>query len=562
MTRFWLPFAVCASLCFAGCNKSQPPVAAAAPPGVGDQLKDLVERYWAERIPVDAVIAPQGLADARSVERRYLDELLALPTQGMDAEARLTREIFRRQRESNLEGFTYPSELIPLNPFSGPSARLASAAADTARHPLATSADYEAWLKREETHVAWLQQAVLNLKDGARRGYLAPRALVERCIVLFGRLGEDNSSNVFYMPIRTMPASIKGADRTRLSAALNAASSHDLMPAFRALHDYLQREYLPLARTGLGITDLPLGPSWYAYRVRRVAGESLTAEQINKYGRAEAERAHARLLALQPVPPAAASGMPPAPATRIEAYQELAAKIHADLDKVVAQQPKSGFELRPTEYLREPGAPLLYLPRDADEHRPAVLYVLPYRSANTVSVGGFLMQGEPGRHLQTALQQENAALPRFRRYGDDAAFAAGWGLYAMGLADEVGAPNDEAAKIDALQAQLHCDVALVVDTGLHALGWTRTQALDYLRSQGVVDDAEGQAMIDSYAAMPADAMACKLGEIRFQTLRLRAQQTLGARFDLRAFDAAILAGGAMPMDILESRMKAWIETSP
>jgi uncharacterized protein (DUF885 family) len=167
----------------------------------------------------------------------------------------------------------------------------------------------------------------------------------------------------------------------------------------------------------------------------------------------------------------------------------------------------------------------------------------------------------PGQYFQIALQQERADLPRFRRFGSDAAFTAGWGLYAASLGEALGLYADESSKLDAAAGEMHCAVALVADTGLHAKGWTRAKALDYVRAHLGIDDPDAQALIDSYAAAPADALACMMGGLKFRALRARAQQLRGARFDVREFHSEILRDGAMPLDVLEAKMKAWMDAS-
>lgn len=178
----------------------------------------------------------------------------------------------------------------------------------------------------------------------------------------------------------------------------------------------------------------------------------------------------------------------------------------------------------------------------------------------TLSIAAFLQRVLPGEHFQIALQQRRTDLPRFRRFGSDVAFTRGWGLYAASLGDTLGLYTDESAKLDAAAAQMRCAVALVVDTGLHTKDWTRSRALDYLRAHLGIDELDAQSLIDSYAASPADALAC-VGEMKFRALRARAQQRLGGRFDLREFHSAILQGGAMPLDILEAKMQGWMDAA-
>jgi uncharacterized protein (DUF885 family) len=174
-------------------------------------------------------------------------------------------------------------------------------------------------------------------------------------------------------------------------------------------------------------------------------------------------------------------------------------------------------------------------------------------------IADFLRQGMPGRHLQSAIQQARDDLPRFRRFGSEPAFVDGWALYAATLGEGLGLYGDDGAKREALAAQLNCAAALVVDTGIHAMDWTRAQAAAYLRAQLAVDEADALLMTDRLIALPADALACKIGELKFRALLARAQQLLGARFEIREFHAEILKDGAMPLDILEAKMQRWME---
>jgi uncharacterized protein (DUF885 family) len=196
----------------------------------------------------------------------------------------------------------------------------------------------------------------------------------------------------------------------------------------------------------------------------------------------------------------------------------------------------------------------------ARDGAPAILYVDGAARALRPGavIASFLQAALPGRHLQSALQEERGDLPKFRRFGHDAAFEDGWALYAVSLGDELGLYRDDEARRGAVAAQLRCAVALVVDTGLQAEGWTYRQAVDYLKAQLTLDDAAANLMTQDFVAIPGAALACKMGEIKFQALRSQAQQALGARFDIREFHAELLKDGAMPVDILEAKIRAWM----
>jgi uncharacterized protein (DUF885 family) len=239
----------------------------------------------------------------------------------------------------------------------------------------------------------------------------------------------------------------------------------------------------------------------------------------------------------------------------------LEVQVQAALPALFSELPKANFEIRSAEWLPLP-ATALYYQRSGPNGAPhAIVFVIAGKGARPLSIAGLLQAGLPGRHLQIAFQQERTELPRFRRFGAEAAFTEGWGLYAVSLGDALGLYPDESAKSDAAAVEMRCAVALVVDTGLHAKGWTRGQAFDYLRTHLGVDDPDAQSLIDWYATNPAEAMACMMGGIKFRAMHARAQQLLGSRFDLRDFHHEILKDGAMPLDILEAKMKAWMDAS-
>src|SRR5580698_8672016 len=225
MTRFsQAALAGLAFLALAACGPapvpSRPPSTAdsAAP---HDSLSRIVDRYWDEHASVANPLSPQYLADSLAVERRFLTEILALPRERLDTESRLTYDIFRRQRELNIEGYTYPEELMPVNPFAGMPQQLARLAADSREHPLESAKDYENWLLRIDDFVGWTRQAIANMREGMRRGYTSPRVLMEQMLPLLQGFGEDTSANVFYGPLRSLPDTIKEPDRTRLTDSLN-----------------------------------------------------------------------------------------------------------------------------------------------------------------------------------------------------------------------------------------------------------------------------------------------------------------------------------------------------
>lgn len=547
-----------AFLALAACGAAPAPTPPQATNTVAphDRLSRIFDRYWDEHQSPGDALSPQFLADSLAAERRFLAEILAVPRAGLDADSRLTYDIFKRQRELDIEGLTYPTELMPVNPFDGMPQQLARSAADTGQRPFGAVKDYENWLRRIDDYVRWTRQAIVNMREGMRRGYTSPRVLMARMLPLLDGFGNDTPANVFYLPLRTMPETIKAPERSRLTLSLNSAVKDKLLPAYRELHDFIQSEYLPRARVSVALSALPLGPSWYAFRIKRATGTQLTPNEIHSIGIAEVERVQTRLQSLPANAPRAATG------ELLNAYQELKVQTLAAMPTLFSAVPQADFEIRAFGPLSGAATSLAYQRAAPDGRTPAILYVNTAPSAlrpASVEIASFLRESIPGRHYQSALQLERADLPKFRRFGSDPAFVDGWALYAASLGEELGLYRDDEAKRGALSGQLKCAVALVVDTGLHAKGWTRAQSVDYLRAQLAADVADAILMTDRFVALPGDALACKMGELKIRALLTKAQQALGVRFDIREFHSEILKDGAMPLDILEAKMKLWME---
>jgi uncharacterized protein (DUF885 family) len=477
------------------------PAQAANPAPPRESLNRLVERYWDERADPDAALSAQSLADSLAVERRFLADILAIPRAPLDEESKLTYDIFRRRLELDIEGFTYPAELLPVEPFDGMPLQLARAAAGVGGRPFSTARDYENWLSRIDRYVGWSHQAIANMREGMRRGYTSPRVLMERMLPVLQGLGEDKSGNVLYTPLRTMPDAIKEPDRSRLSAALGSATKDRLLPAYREMHDFIRDEYIPRARASIALSALPLGPTWYAYRVRRASGTKLTANEIHAIGSAEVERIRAQMQAPAAAPAAASQGL--GAAELLSAYADLKQRTLAALPGAFSALPQADFEIRAFVPPQDPSARLEYQAAMPGSKITAVLFVNTSPGAPgsaAPAIADFLQEAIPGRHLQAALQRERTDLPRLRRFGSEPAFDDGWALYAASLGGDMGLYPDEESKRAALEGQLKCAAALVVDTGLNAKGWTHQQAVDYLKAKLGLDDAQASLSTDRFVA--------------------------------------------------------------
>jgi uncharacterized protein (DUF885 family) len=550
---------------------AQPPSSAAP----NQQVSRIVEQYWDEYLRRNPEYLPQGadtrfdagygydisaqfLADSLSLERRYLAALLAVPRAQLDADSRLTYDIFRRQRESAIESFTYPSELLPVNPFR--SLPLAFARRATGQAAILGTKDYERWRAGAAAYVRWTQQAIDNMREGMRRGYTIPRVLVEEMLPMLAALGEDAPGNLFYRRLPSISSSVTDAERKRLSDALSAVVRDQILPAYRTLHDFLRGEYLPRARTSVGLSDLLLGESWYAFLIKRETDMASSPASIHALGLAEVERLRGRLQLL--LSESGLTGSEPGSLKTADElpgfYGEIKVEVAHALPVLFSEEPRADFSIQDVETFRQTTSPPLAYQRAASNaENAAVLYVNVGETALKAAAASvwFLREALPGHHFQMAVQQENPALPRFRRFGGDPAFVEGWGLYAASLGEDSGLYRDPEAKVAAVRSELECAAGLVIDSGLHSQGWSRQHAVDYLRALLSIDEATAGKQVDRDLALPAEALACTVGGREIQSLRARAQQALGERFDLRAFHAEILDGGAMPLDLLDAKLQ-------
>jgi uncharacterized protein (DUF885 family) len=581
-----------AALALAACGPaSAPPPVPPAPPATafqGEPLAHLVQAYWDEYLrlnprrppPAAAVrydpaggydISEQFLADSLAMQRRYLEALRAVPRPAAGSEARLTYDIFERERELDAASFTYPSELLPVNPFRSLPLEFARSGAGADQYAILSAKDYDNWQGRADDYVRWTGAAIERLREGMRRGYTLPRVLVDELLPMLAALGEDTPANVFYQPLRSIPATLPESERKRFADGIAARVKHGILPAYRELHDFLRDEYRARARDSVGLSVLPLGQSWYAFLIKRETASGLAPAEIHALGLAETQRLHARLLALLTEAGFAGSAQAfyeaarrephqafDSPDALLEFYGQFKAEAAAALPQSFTQLPQADFAIRRVEAFREATAPALAYRRQSNRNYPAVLYVNVSQPPLAAQTAPFLREALPGHHLQLATQEERSALPSFRRFGGDPAFVEGWGLYAESLGEELGLYRDTESKFTALSDQLLCAAGLVIDTGLHALGWSRARALDYLRAQAPIDEAAARNAVDRAIALPGEALACGMGARMISGLRAQAEQALGPRFDVREFHAELLGGGAMPLDILESTVRSWL----
>jgi uncharacterized protein (DUF885 family) len=529
-----------------------------------------------DRYPVQ--IAPEQRAKAKALDERFLKQARKLPARKLDEAHRLSLDVFIRNRELALEGYKFPGYLMPLNQFFSTPNSFAQLGSGSGTHPFKTVKDYEDFLKRVDGFVAWTDQAIANMREGVKQGYTQPRILMERVLPqLEAQAKDDPTQTTYWGAVKAMPESFSAEDRARLEAAYRDAITTKLVPSYRKLHAFVKDEYIPKCRTTASLADLPKGADWYAYRVRDITTTSLKPKEIHELGLKEVARIQGEMRALMKEVgfegdlQAFFKSMKEDPKfffdkreDLIAGYYEIKAKVDPNLPKLFETLPQADFEVRLVEPFREKSASGgQYNAASQDGSRPGVFYANAYdlKSRPKWAMESLLLhEGNPGHHFQITVARENQALPKFRRFGGYTAFSEGWALYAESLGADLGVYTDPYQRYGQLDAEIWRAIRLVVDTGYHSKGWTREQVLAYMRENSSRGEASAVSEAERYMAIPAQALAYKIGELKFKELRARAEAALGPKFDLRKFHSAALMDGALPLDVLDRKVQRWIDS--
>lgn len=508
--------------------------------------------------------------------QQYLTALQKFDRTQFSAEDQVSYDIFQYELQSRLEGLRLNTWMMPFAQFYSLPNTLGQLGAGTGAQPFKTVKDYDDWLARIGQFPVWADSAVANFRVGMRTGVVLPRPLVLKMVPqLQAQVTTDATKSLFYGPITRLPASFSAADKARLTAAYQRAILTQLVPTYRALADFLNSEYLPRARPSTGLDAVPGGAELYGYAVRQMTTTSRPPEAIYQTGLSEVKRIRAEMEAVKNQ--VGFRGDLPAfftylntdpkftpyrtPEDVLNAFRAIQARITPNLPKLFGRTPKSPFEIRQTEAFRAATAAAEYNRGTPDGSRPGIFYVpiLDATKFNTTSGMESLFAHEaiPGHHYQLSLQQENTGLPKFRRFASYPAFSEGWALYCESLGPELGLYTDPYQKIGALGDEIHRAIRLVVDVGMHAKGLSREEAIKYMMDNEPISEQSATAEIERYMALPGQALAYKTGALKLRELRDRYAQQLGPKFNLRTFHDEILAGGSMPLAVLEQKLDAW-----
>ena len=579
--------ALCAAALSACATLPGDPVASAratAPANPSEALHALFARSdaaFVERNPIAAFyrgdftnadrlgdsFGPDYHARERAAAEADLAALKAIDRAALSEADRISYDAFAYNQARTLET-TGPDAVrfekhLPIDHFGGFHIQYPRLSNPSGIMPFKTVTDYENALKRHAQVPRVIDQAIARMREGMAAGVVQPKLTVSMMIdQLDTQLKMATEQTPYWSAVTGFPDGMGATDRTRFTAAFRTAIERDIRPSLQKLRTFLADEYLPAARSSNGLSATPGGEAYYRYRIAEMTTLPLTAEEVHATGLAEVARIGAELAKAR----AEAGGRKPTiyrdKAKLTQAWYDIGKKVDPLLPRLFASQPKTPLEIRPYEEYREKyNLAASYNPGDPKTGRPGVFYFSGYDLPNREvypTVRLYLHEGNPGHHFENMNAYENPVLPRFQRYGGYTAFSEGWGLYAEWLGYELGLYDDPVERIGALQTgELHRAIRLVVDTGIHAKGWSREQAVDYMVSLGTPRD---YALSETarYIVMPGQALAYKIGELKIKALRKKAEAALGDRFDVRAFHAQVLNSGGLPLPVLEAKIDRWI----
>ena len=506
---------------------------------------------------------------ANAVEQ--FTELLS-PTQ------QLSKELLLWETSMALESKKFKKELIPVDQMWSFHLNFGQLASGQGAQPFATEQDYANWLIRIEGYLKWMQSAEDNMRKGMETGWVLPIALIKKVIPQLEQMITNSAEeHLFYGPIAALPEGFSADAKARITAEYVAAINDKIIPAYTQLYAFMANDYLAAGRTSSGFDALTDGAAYYQYAIKLYTTTEMTPDEIHQLGLSEVARIRTEMEGVmkkvgfdgdlaaffEHVRTAPALMPYTDPQEVIDNFNAIHQRVIPKVNELFSLQPKSPFEVRRTEGFREASASAEYNVGSLDGSRPGIFYV-PIRDVKSYNGHQdedlFLHEAIPGHHFQISLQQENTALPSFRKNLWYSAYGEGWALYTESLGKELGLYEDPYQYFGMLAAEMHRAIRLVVDTGMHSKGWTREQAIAYSLENESESEVKITSEIERYMANPGQALSYKIGQLKIRELRSKAEESLGDRFDIRDFHREVLESGCIPLALLEKKINHWIET--
>jgi uncharacterized protein (DUF885 family) len=509
-----------------------------------------------------------------------LARLAKINRAALGATDKIAYDVFKANTEVALRGYAPDllalSKVRPIDHFGGFQVFYPEFASGQGAAPFNTLADYENNLKRHRDYILFVDRAIGRFREGMKAGVVHPKLIVNNMIGQFDiQIAQGVEGSTFYAPVKKFPEAIGAADQARLKAEYTSIIRDGLIPVNTRMRDFLKNEYLPVAREGVGLVHMKGGVAAYNYQILSNTTLPLTANYIHDLGLSEVTRIKREMDAIR-----IKTGFkgtlaeffvflrtdPKFKLKSKEALRDGYYAIGKRIDGRISEQfsilPKSPLEIRTVpEYSEKTAAAGSYQQGTPDGSRPGIFYFNSYDLPSRTTPGMetlYLHEAAPGHHFQISLAQENTALPAFMRFGGNTAYVEGWALYSESLYKELSMETDPYQRFGGLDDEMLRAMRLVVDSGLHAKGWTRDQAIKYMLSNSSMGETDARVEVERYIAIPGQALAYKVGQLTILRLKAKAQAALGAKFDPRKFHAEVLMTGALPMTVLEKKINDWI----
>ncbi|MEJ7590007.1 MAG: DUF885 domain-containing protein [Planctomycetaceae bacterium] len=504
--------------------------------------------------------------------RQVLATMKALDRSSFSADDNLNARLFEFQYEAEISEQRFQLHLLPVNQRGGIQDE------DTTVDVLQfdTLRDYQDWIARLRAFPLYTARTMALMRQGIHERMIHPKIVMQRVPAqLRKQLVSQPHESPYYKPFRTFTVELTDTEKNHLRKDAAAAIESCILPSYRTFLEFFEKEYLPACFEDVGCWQRPDGQAMYAELARRFTTTNLTPQEIHDIGLAEVKRIRSEMEAIQNEVGFQGSFQEflihlrsdkqfyfDTPEELLQAYRECCDRINPNLPKLFLKLPKSAYDIRPIpDQMAQDTTTAYYRPPAADGTRPGSYFVNLYRPETRPKFeidALSLHESVPGHHLQIALSMELTDVPEFRRYGGHTAFIEGWALYTEKLGGELGLYRDPYSRFGQLTYEMWRAVRLVVDTGMHCLKWSRQEAIDFFADNTAKSMLDIENEIDRYIAWPGQALAYKIGELKIQELRRRCEQELGDRFDVREFHDVVLKNGAVPLDVLDELVTAWI----
>jgi uncharacterized protein (DUF885 family) len=505
--------------------------------------------------------------------RENLTNIKAINRANLNDSGKLNYDLFLRRIQEDVDGQRFPSELLQINQMGGVQQDVPNTISNM---PMFTAKDYENILARLRAVPVLIDQVIVLLNRGLEQ-QITPPAITLRDVPqqVENLINDDPLQSPFMRTFDKMPERFSAVDRQRLQTEALKIILQEVIPSYRKLHDFLTVTYLPKTRESIGLSALKDGKEWYAYSARVFTTTSMTPEEIHRLGLEEVQRIRDEMGNI--IDEIGFKGGfeefieflrndPQFYYTNADSlligYRDICKRADPELAKFFGKLPRTPYGVIPVpQYAEQSQTTAYYNAGSLPVGRPGFFYANTY-ALNTRPKWEMealtLHEAVPGHHLQISLAQELEGVPEFRKHEGYTAFVEGWALYAESLGEEMGFYADPVSKFGQLTYEMWRAVRLVVDTGMHVMGWTRQEAIDFFKDNSSKPEHDIVVEIDRYIVWPGQALAYKIGELKIKELRKFASAELGDAFDLRAFHDQVLGNGAVPLEVLEAQVKSWV----